>query len=160
MLPEELNKMVTKLSELASQNLIKDGSLIPCVFMCLPDESIQVIALTYTSSEEKYQMLDQVSTYLKFVGAKAALFISEVWYAHQEILSEIQIAPSKREDRQEAIIVLGFMDYYRSGCMVPFIREQNKIVIMKEETNSMEQFWETGIFLDVFEKPLSTSNIA
>lgn len=96
----------------AQENLRRDGSLAPVLFVRSHDNELGIIPLDLpNTTEEKYAYFTLVGMGLLAAGKKVseALFLSETWYIAAEPGSPLreEIRPSEHPKRREAITLVG-----------------------------------------------------
>lgn len=96
---------------IAKENLIKDGSLVPVLFVRLDSGTMEVGALDLPhSADERRAYLFGVGRTLREKGKviDEAVLVMEGWFVEADkAVSPLSVPPSQHPQRQEAIVVIG-----------------------------------------------------
>ena len=96
----------------AHDNLLREGSLAPVLFVRFQDDELGILPLDLPElTAEKYAYFGLLGMSLAAAGSpvREALFLSEIWYVAASAGSkgEEEIRPSQHPERREAISVIG-----------------------------------------------------
>lgn len=139
-------KFVEVILQQARENLQKDGSLVPVLFLNLQDGQQALATLTQLpgTPEEKQLYFAEIGSTIRQGGQNIdeAVFLSESWYVDMQKGGNLALPPRQHPQRQEAIMLVGRnADRSRFTMVVqPFGRDRrNRPVFGKIELASYNQ---------------------
>lgn len=121
-------EFVEKVLMTAQENLKRQGSLLPALFLELESEGRALIAPELPpTSEERKRFFAALGLTIRLAGhrIREALFVSEVWFVTDED-TPLEVPPTEHPNRREAITIMGRdADHTRvTYVLQPFSRDQ------------------------------------
>lgn len=109
MASEQLTKTFEFARATAAEVFAKDGYHSAIFMIGTPDGKGVLVPTQWGSNDEKHFVVNAVKDIFKEVGGVYYVFVNEVWVAtvDGENDKRMNIAPSKRSDRTEALMIYG-----------------------------------------------------
>lgn len=136
---------INKMLEIAKEELISSGKIVPKAFAVTNKNEITMILMPFRDDEEKCRTQEGLQEFIKGLGSKEYYIVHEVWVAKQK-QDRIMTRAKRNIDREEAIMVTKFTPERSEMVIAIFKKDEDNTIIFDDVTTTPTEigsnFWD------------------